>query len=252
VRIPHLFAGALLGCALSCSATAHAVTITIQGAVQTPGTVTLAEGGRLADALVAVQPRADAYLTGSLFLRQSAVHPQVRLKAGLLHDLQQLSQHPQADYQHVATALIQWLEPRAVTGRVPQVTDMRLMQVQPQTNPQVEAGDQLQVPVRPATVTVSGAVREVCTLPHVALKSARQYAQQCQREKAADPEFLYVIQADGKVQKLGVALWNRDDPQAFSPGGTVYIPIRESVMQQIDPDFNAEFAAFIATQPASP
>jgi len=253
VRTPHLFAGALLGAALVLGGNAEATQINLAGAVQNAGPATAPAGARLADALIAAQPRADAYLPGTLFLRESARQEQVRLKAGLLHDLHALSKHRKADYQHVAAALIEWLEPRPVTGRVVAAsTDMRLLQVQPLRNPELEAGDALDIPVRPETVTVSGAVRSVCTLPHAPLKSARQYAKECQREAAADPEYLYVIQADGNVQKLGVALWNRADPQAVSPGGTVYIPIRASVMDEIDPKFNAEFAAFIATQPVSP
>ena len=59
-------------------------------------------------------------------------------------------------------------------------------------------------------------------------------------------------QSEEASQQQGIALWNRADPQAVAPGGSIYVPLRESVLKSIDPAFNSDVATFIATQPVSP
>lgn len=229
-----------------------ATQVQVTGAVSTPGTFDIPSGGRLADALIAAHPTDDAYLTGSLFLRESARAAQRRLRVGIAHDLQELQKSSRPSIAQAAISLAQWLEEHPATGRVRQSINPRLMQVQPQANPVLAHGDTVVVPARPATIRVMGAVLAECQLKHDPLRDARDYLRDCATTDAAEPDDLYVIQPDGNVQQLGIAAWNRSDPQAVAPGGTLYVPLEKSSVRKVDESFNSEFAAFIATQPIDP
>lgn len=228
------------------------LTVNAEGRVAHVGARTLPLSARLADLIIAAQPRPDAYLLGSTFTRKEALAPQRRLKAGLLYDLHGLESIGDPGVQQLAARLSEWIEERAVTGRVRHRTDARLMQVQPISNPLLQAADALHIPARPTTITVTGAVQQECVLAHVPLKHAREYAAECARHAAADKGNLFVIQADGAVQQLSVEAWNRSEPQAVSPGGTVFVPLTSKALTNIDANFNQEFAEFIATQFVNP
>lgn len=230
---------------------AQPIAIRIEGAVNEPGMHAPANG-RLAEALVAAKPSKDAYQLGISYLRASVVTQQVRLRAGLQHGTEQLARDDSAAVRAAANSLGEWLQSHDPTGRVPLNGSARLIQARPQDNPEIETGDVAIIPRQPATINVVGAVKAPCALLHSAQRDARQYLRDCPKTQAADPEQIYVIQPDGKVQPLGIALWNSSDPQAVAPGGTIYVPVRESALKSIDRQFNADFAAFIATQPIVP
>lgn len=231
---------------------AYASQVTIEGAVDNPGTRQLEAHARLSDAIAAAAPLADAYLLGTSFRRKEAELQQQSLKAGLMYDLSVLMRNESSAVSNTASSLLTWLGTKPATGRVRQAIDMRLMQIQPKNNPELVEGDSLQFPRRPTTVHVIGAVKAPCILTHSPLKAAAQYARECRQETSADPDYIYIIQADGQVTRHGIASWNRADPQAVSPGGTIYIPIAESATRKTDVHFNDEFATFVSTQPVSP
>lgn len=232
--------------------TAAQVTVSAFGNVQNPGTFTIPVGGRVSDLLIAARPSEAAYLPGLMFKREQARLNQLRLRAGLLHDLSEMQRSSKADVQTAASALAKWLDNHHATGRVLQQSDFRLLQVQPRSNPALAAGDSLTVPTRPKTIRIIGAVAAYCELEHIPLRNAQDYLHDCPSSTAADRNYVYVIQPDGTVQQLGVAAWNRADPQTIAPGGSLYIPFAISKAGVIDDDFNHEFAAFIATQPMTP
>ena len=226
--------------------------VSVQGAVEVPGAVQVQAGGRISDVLNAVRPSAAAYLLGSSLQREHERQDQLRLRAGLLHTLGQLPQHENLDVRAAGERLHDWLEAHPATGRVRLVLDRRLMQAQPPNNPIARQGDSIIIPLRPQTVHVVGAVIEPCALPHQPLQDAKAYLAHCPVSAAADQDTLYVVQPDGLVQALGIAAWNRADPQPVAAGGTIYVPVRESAMKHIDTSFNEDFASFIATQPVDP
>lgn len=226
--------------------------VNVQGAVEVPGAVQVQAGGRISDVLNAVRPNAAAYLLGSSLQREQERQDQLRQRAGLLHTLGQLPQHENLDVRAAGELLHDWLEAHPATGRVRLVLERRLMQVQLPNNPVARQGDSIIVPLRPQNVHVIGAVIQPCTLPHQPLQDAKAYLAHCPVSDAADPDTLYVVQPDGLVQALGIAAWNRADPQPVAAGGTIYVPVRESAMKHIDPSFNEDFASFIATQPVDP
>lgn len=226
--------------------------VSVQGAVAVPGVVQVPPGGRISDVLNTVRPNAAAYLLGGSLQREHERQDQLRQRAGLRHTLGQFPQHENPEVRAAGELLNDWLDAHPATGRVRLVLDRRLMQARPLDNPIVRQGDSIIIPLRPQTVHVIGAVTQPCELAHQPLQDATDYLAHCPVSDAADPNTLYVVQPDGLVQALGVAAWNRADPQPVAAGGTIYVPIRESALKRIDASFNEDFASFVATQPVDP
>lgn len=244
--------GAIIFTALLAAGGAQAAQVRIEGAAEASGTHDMATNARLADALLLARPRADAYLLGASFERPQALESQVRLRAGLQYGTGKLTESSDTQVATLGRTLQDWLGTHAATGRTPIASAARLIQVQPANNPVLAAGDTLRFPLKPGTITVMGAVEQRCTLPHVPQRDARDYLRDCHASDLADRNDIFVIQPDGRVQQLGIALWNRADAQAIAAGGTLFVPLRASLLKHIDPLFNSDFAAFIATQPVSP
>jgi hypothetical protein len=230
----------------------QAAQIHIEGAAEAAGEYELSAGARLADGLLLARPNTDAYALGTSLERPHALKAQVRLRAGLQYGAGQLAESADAQVVTLAQALQTWLETHPATGRTPITGPARLIQVQPANNPVLATGDRLRFPLQPRTITVMGAVEQECELPHVPQRDARDYLRDCHPSPLADRNDIYVIQPDGRIQQLGIGLWNRADPQAVAPGGTVFVPVRASLIKHIDPLFNSDFATFIATQPINP
>ncbi|MBD3740753.1 MAG: capsule biosynthesis GfcC family protein [Stenotrophomonas sp.] len=246
------FSGAALLAALLATGCIHAAQIRIEGAAEKADAHHLPAGSRLADALLLAHPHADAYLLGISFERPLALQNQVRLRAGLQYGAGKLAETDAPQVMALARALQDWLDAHPATGRLPIASAARLIQVQPLKNPVLVDGDTLRFPLRPRTITVMGAVEQACSLPHTPQRDARDYLRDCQPSVLADHNDIYVIQPDGRIQRVGIALWNRGDPQSIAAGGTLYVPVRKHLLKDIDPLFNSDFAAFIATQPVSP
>jgi hypothetical protein len=228
---------------------ADTVEVTVEGAVKAPGVYPLPAGARLADALIAAMPMPDAYVTGASLLRESARAQQVRLKAGLLYDLKVLQQSQNEAASKLASSLSRQLTDLPATGRVVAELEPRLMQTRKSSNPVAMPSDIVRYPARPDTVRVMGALDQACELPHQPTADVTHYLAACPSNRVADKDVVHVIQPDGHVQIIGIALWNRADLQAVAPGGTIYVPIAATLMKDIDPEFNTQFAAFLATQP---
>jgi hypothetical protein len=230
---------------------AASVDVQVAGEVRQPGTIRLPAGSRFADAVLSAMPDPrSSYPLAAAALRVQAEPAQRRLKAGLLFDLQALAEAPDSDapLRARAEALHRWVQSLPVTGRVMGQLDPRRLEVDRASNRVLAAGDRFIYPPRPATVTVVGAVAQSCTLKHEALRDARAYLRDCAPDADADPNALFVIQPDGQVQQLGIAAWNRGEPQSLAPGAVVYVPLDERLLRGQADTFNADLAAFLATQ----
>jgi protein involved in polysaccharide export with SLBB domain len=243
-----------LVCALALSTPAGAaVTVRVEGAVAHAGTQRLADGARVADALNAAQVSPDAYVLGAAWLRPSLRREQTRLKTAALYDLGLLQAQARLDGRNaladVAGAMLRRLRAMPVTGRqVPALLDPRPLEISEQ-NHLLAAGDRIVYPTRPTRVRVLGAVQRACSLPLVPLQAARAYLRACPLAAAADPDWLYVIQPDGRVQRQGIAAWNRDTGQALAPGAVIYVPVRAKAWPDlVRAAADEDITGFLATQ----
>lgn len=234
---------------------ASAATVQVTGQVARTGAHTWPEGTRLAQVLLAAQVQPDAYVKGAAWFRHALQPGQQRLKAQVMTDLvalgQQATQTKNEDLAGLARTLHQQVEGWPVTGRaLHALLDPRPLEVAAH-NPLLAEGDRVWFPARPTTVWVTGAVRQGCVLPHRPLQDARDYLAACPMASRADPDWLYVIQPDGAVVRLGRGPWNRAAPQALAPGAVLYVPLRARDVKPIDPQLNDRLAQFLATLPLS-
>ncbi|NKJ20838.1 capsule biosynthesis GfcC family protein [Dyella sp. SG609] len=233
---------------------AMAVSVSVSGQVDRPGVQSLNGNARLGDAATAAQVRPEAYVLGASWTQKSRQLEQMRLQAGLLYELgavaDQARREGNAPLAELSAKLRQWLQAMPVTGRrVVRTLDPGALYADDADDLPLEDGDTLDYPQRPSTVRVVGAVRKSCELPHVALQDARKYVKACATQMA-DRDFLYVIQPDGKVFELGIALWNESAPMVLAPGAIVYVPLDSRLTAgAADAVFGREMADFIATQP---
>lgn len=239
------------GVAVSASAyAAPLITVEVMGSVRTPGTLAVVSGTRLSDAALAGAPDEHSYVLGAALLRRSELIPQTRLKTGLLFDLDVLetSFNPDPSAVAAATTIAKELSAMPVTGRVRQSLDPRSLEIDLSSNQLVADGDTLYYPTRPNTVDVLGAVKEPCSLPYIPLEEPNAYARRCAALGAASKDDLFVVQPDGAVEKLGIALWNRSPESTVAPGAIIFVPLNARLMRDINPDFNEDVARFLATQ----
>ncbi|PKM30352.1 MAG: hypothetical protein CVV07_08050 [Gammaproteobacteria bacterium HGW-Gammaproteobacteria-11] len=249
MSLRRLALSALL-CAPLAMQSVEAETVLVDGAVNAPGNYQWQDGARLRDAALAGQVNADAWHLGAALLRQSAIEPQQRLKAGVLFDLRANQVHALArDDQSLAELLArlnQQVDAMPVTGRV--VAQMSpYQQLLLANNPSLEPGDSLLYPRRPDQVRVMGAVVADCELAFDAALQPRDYLRQCPQHDRADPSYLHVIQPDGVVQSVGVGYWNAES-LSIAVGAVLYVPINPLHLSDDTPDLNKEMAAMLATQ----
>ena len=229
---------------------AQADTVSVSGAVLQPGSYQWHADARLHDATVAGQVRADAWFLGAALLRESALEPQQRLKAGVLFDLRVNRLHARVDNNQPLLELVERLDGQVaslpVTGRVPaQLNPLQLLIAQ--NNPLLEPGDQLVYPTRPAQLRVLGAVNQDCELTFDAAQALKDYLRQCPAHPVADRNSVYVIQPDGHVEQVGIAHWNEQQVN-LAVGAIIYRPLSNAAMSPETAGLNQDMAALLATQ----
>lgn len=244
----------LLAAGLLAFAGAQANTrIEVLGDLPAPGEKEIAEGLRLGDLLAQLKVSPQSYWLGASWQRQSLKQDQQRLKAGVLFDLIQLQRlallQQKPGLASAAQRLNEQVRPLPVTGRRIYPLDPLAVELNTAHSPKLQGGDRLIFPPRPDSIRVTGAVPSDCTLPFTALQQAYRYTQQCPALAEADPDYLYLIQPDGKVTRLGIALWNREEAAPPAPGAVLLVPLDTADIDAIVPDLNRELAEFIATQP---
>lgn len=227
--------------------------VTVSGDVRNPGHINVKPGARLLDVISSAQPNAESYWLGAAWLHRSLEDQQARLKAGVLFDLKLLQRGALLDGKSTRAALsaslYEQVERLHVTGRQVAVLDPIAVEVGFARNALLDDGDRLIYPARPSTVEILGAVAQPCHVPYRALLEVRDYARQCPILDDAERDFLWLIQPDGKIRRVGVAAWNREEGIVAAPGSRILVPIRNDDLEIPTPELNQQLAEFLATQP---
>ncbi|MFJ4194369.1 capsule biosynthesis GfcC family protein [Pseudomonas sp. NPDC089534] len=227
--------------------------VVVSGDVANPGPVELPAGGRLTDVISVAVPNAEGYWLAGVLLRQSLLEQQTRLKAGVLFDLDVLRRvavlfdRPSRETLAVRTA--EEVRQMPVTGRQVANLDPVALEVGFARNIRLDDGDRLIYPARVDEVEVLGAVAEPCRLPYQPLQEARDYLQGCALlEDDADADYLWLIQPDGAVRRIGIAHWNRESGHLPVAGSRILVPLKNDDLDPPIPELNQQLAEFIATQ----
>lgn len=242
----------LLGLFLICPVASQAA-VTVSGDVRSPGDVAIKPGARLLDVISAAQPDAQSYWLGAAWLHRSLEDQQTRLKAAVLFDLKLLQRVALVNGHQTRAALSARLQEQVtqlpVTGRRVAMLDPIALEVGFALNALLDDGDRLIYPARPTTVQVWGAVAQPCHVAYVDGQDARVYARHCAILSDAERDYLWLIQPDGQVRRVGVAAWNLEEGVMPAPGSRILVPIRSDDLETPTPELNQQLAEFLATQP---
>ena len=141
--------------------------------------------------------------------------------------------------------LAQWLEQLPVTGRLNVArADARWLQGALAQDPVLGEGQSVLLLQRPQQVAVLNETGRRCLLPHRATAILADYLRQCAEGDVAQ-DWVWLVQADGHVQRTGVAAWNLQAAEAPGPGAWIWAPSRAAA---IAPSTSDNLARFLATQ----
>lgn len=109
-------------------------------------------------------------------------------------------------------------------GRIVMESDPTVLQVRPEFDTVLEAGDQIFVPKRPNSVLVIGDVLNPGALQFVAGSKVDQYVNQAGGlQQSADEDRMFLVFPNGVAQPVSVSVWNYN-PIQVPPGSTIVVP----------------------------
>ena len=195
---------------------------------------------KLSDILLERRDLENVYLLGLSWQVPAQMPPQKALQFDLQKRLAGIGGLEEA----AKSRMRQWLNDLPVTGRVPvAVPDIRWLQANPSRDPLVQPGDSVVLPLRPTTVTLIKPDASLCEVTHVPGRNAQAYMEACQGPGGVD--WIWIAQPDGRVQRFGMALWNRQQQDEPAPGAWLWAPTRRSGWPE---DFTSKLIEFLATQ----
>lgn len=194
----------------------------------------------------AAGPDEELFRPGTIWTRPDERKVQIVRRQTLLNSIRYLPLSKRLDAGS-RDALYRLIASRPATGRINIVqADPRWLKANDAADPMLSPGDTVTIPTRPRTVTVIQTNGQLCELPHRFGTEALQYVRACNRN--ARPDNAWVIQPDGTVRKVAVALWNRSAQDAPAPGAWIWAPDRGARWPD---DFSQRLAEFFSTQGAS-
>ncbi|MBN1809527.1 MAG: SLBB domain-containing protein [Planctomycetes bacterium] len=224
--------------------------VRIEGAVQKPGDYPFHEGMRLNELVeLAGGLRDNSYRRGAVFTRVSIKTVQQERIDDSVQDLELRltasapdlgSSNAEREIAYLRS-LVSKLKAVKATGRVTIDLEAALDDAASDSNIVLEPGDLLEVPIRPSTVTVVGAVHNQTGVIHSRDMNVRKALESIGgMTENADTSHLYVLMADGTVVSQNVLrgggyMWNREkhrwQPRTIMevpllPGDTVVVPTK--------------------------
>ncbi len=201
---------------------------------------------RLSDWLIQHPPATDDYPLGLSWRVLGEIPAQHALLLDLMRRLSGQDKDVKADGEAVRR-MREWLSSLPVTGRVRIAeADARWLQANPARDPVVGAGDTIVLPKRPKVLTVLTGEGSVCQVTHVAGHEAIDYLEACGQNGV---DWAWIAQPDGRIQRFGVATWNRERQDEPAPGAWIWAPQRNAGWPQ---SFSEKLIAFLATQGPAP
>ncbi len=187
--------------------------------------------------LVDVHWRVDAERAPQGRLRQ-AVIAQLEAGPGYKGDIDGASQ----------AELVRWVLSLPLTGRLTLASsDPRWLQAAPDQDPLLQVGQSVVLPPRPTVVTLLRPDGRLCQVHHSPGGLVADYLQSCAalNDPQGGPQWAWVVQPDGRVRRVGIALWNLSDQDEPAPGAWIWAPVPRV---GIAADTSDNLARFLATQ----
>ncbi|HEV7371747.1 SLBB domain-containing protein [Arenibaculum sp.] len=207
-------------------------TVSIDGEVRHPGSYEIVAGETLASLLGRAGGLTDeAYPAGTVFLREANRRQEAD---GFARTASEIDRNlalalagqspPSVGEVEAMRRLAADLRSVRPLGRITVEADPTILASKPELDILLDAGDQVIVPQRPLTVTVSGEVLAPGHLGFTSAKTAIDYIRQAGgTTREADDGRTFMILPDGSAQPLAVSFWNHE-PVFVPPGATIVVP----------------------------
>jgi membrane-associated phospholipid phosphatase len=187
----------------------------------------------------------DAYFLGLSWRVPSEVPSQKALQLDLLNRLSASESKLAVDPASL-DRMRHWVARLPVTGRVRvPVADIRWLQANPARDPIIQPDHSVIVPQRPNTVAVLTSQAVLCEVVHAAGRVAQDYIEACQSSIGRRPNWAWIAQPDGRVQRFGIAGWNSEKQDEPAPGAWLWAPDGQSGWPD---DLSEKLIAFLGTQ----
>ena len=164
--------------------------------------------------------------------QESKVAPLEAQRRSLIEKLTTLHQRFTNDDRALLSAidqLTQVVNSWQLGKRSPIEIGLDLARIQPPKNPLLTEGDYtLSAKPRSDKVFITGAVNQTRVVAHQAYQDVSQYVPASERIDKANQDYVYVIQADGRVIFAPTAYWNKQH-QEVMPGSLLFVPFSTSL-----------------------
>ena len=209
--------------------------VSVSGQVRYPGAFNITRGERLSSILERAGGLTDqAYPYGAVFTRERAAVAEregnIRQARSIDAQLATLATTPQAaaagrDTLTFLTSLGQQVRNEPVLGRITVTADLSVLRSRPELDIVIEPGDTLYIPVRPATVTVTG---EVLNAGSFQFENGLQLADYLSRAggstQSADRKRMFIVLPDGTAQPVQSGWFSYTNVSLIPPGSTIVVP----------------------------
>jgi protein involved in polysaccharide export with SLBB domain len=209
--------------------------VSVSGQVKYPGAFNITRGERLSSLLERAGGLTDqAYPYGAVFTRERAAVAEregnIRQARSIDAQLSTLATSPQAANANVdtltfLTTLGQQVRNEPVLGRITMTADLAVLRSRPELDIVLEPGDTLYIPVRPATVTVTG---EVLNSGSFQFENGLQLTDYLSRAggitQSADRRRTFIILPDGTAQPVQSGWFSYSNVSLIPPGSTIVVP----------------------------
>tara|TARA_R110002012_G_scaffold34965_4_gene100455 strand:- start:2875 stop:3609 length:735 start_codon:yes stop_codon:yes gene_type:complete len=185
---------------------------------------------RLSDALTPLSLPSDTYWPSAALFKPDEEVKQT--KQTLLENLNIISKRfssSDAKLQSSIEQLIQIVTSWKVAKRSPIEIDFDLARIQPSKNPLLAKGNYvLTATQRSKTLFIFGAVAQATVVKHLPHSDVSDYLTNAVRIGKSDPDYVYILQADGRVIYAPSSYWNQHH-QEVMPGSMLFVPFKESL-----------------------
>lgn len=210
--------------------------VTLSGEFKRPGRYNIRRGERLSELVVRAGGLTPyAYPYGAVFTRLSAKN---REKRGYERTARELENSlamaattggsaGSASLRVASTSLanlVETLREAEPIGRMVMEADPTVLEIRPDLDIMLEAGDELVMPRRPSSVTVTGEVLSPGALQFASSLYADDYIEMAGGVgQAGDEQRIFVVLPNGVAKPLSISFWNYDRVN-IPPGSTVVVP----------------------------
>jgi hypothetical protein len=146
------------------------------------------------------------------------------------------------------TTLIKQIKLWQLAERIPLVIDYDFARTKASLNPLFDKGDYLLTLLkRPRNVYAFGALVGESLLAHKDAADVSDYLAQLSLTAQADNDYVYIIQADGKILRAPYAYWNKGH-QEIMPGSQLFIPFKKQLFSSDYEELNQQIVYLAANR----